>query len=244
MQGSAADTQTAVIYEVSGLISEWLTVEGLLKGLTPVRATEDKLKAKAAWMKSKVQPEPEHEPTEMSAPEAATEEDKRVEARAESRVRFCVGALLMLNISEATSICISSMFWVVLRLNASAPGARPLPKAQIAINTFIMVFGEVVITDGAIAWLSSTYKKYKVDVTKEWAWEKKKYPVFWFFVMVSAAFTPLVFIADAPLEFCITSETLDVRLEDWSLSTCPAFPLNISHVERLGVGEEFLHLLP
>ena len=62
--------------------------------------------------------------------------------------------------------------------------------------------------------------------------------------MVSAAATPLVFITDSPLEFCFTSEILDVRLEDWSLSTCPAFPLNISHVERLGVGEEFLHILP
>ena len=98
--------------------------------------------------------------------------------------------------------------------------------------------------DGAIALLNSTSEKYKVDVTKEWAWEKKKYPVFWFFIMLSSAFTPLVFITDAPLEFCFTGETLDVRLEDWSLSTCPVFPLNVSLVERDGVGEEFLDLLP
>ena len=63
-------------------------------------------------------------------------------------------------------------------------------------------------------------------------------------LFLSASFTPLVFLCDMPLEFCFTSDLrADPTGKDWSLSSCPAFPLAVAEVEVAGVGEEFWGLL-
>lgn len=69
------------------------------------------------------------------------------------RRKYCSSVMIMIGISEAASIVTSSSFWLITNINPGAPpGSSRLPQSQIVINLFIMLFGEVVLTDFLVAW--------------------------------------------------------------------------------------------
>ena len=77
--------------------------------------------------------------------------------------------MFMLTITEASGLLSSSIFWLLMSANPNEPGSPSIPARQTITNLFIMLFGEFVITDGAIAYASHKFRgRYIVDLAVEW----------------------------------------------------------------------------
>ena len=143
--------------------------------------------------------------------------------------------MIMITISEAAGLLASSAFWLLMDANPSEPGSPKIPVAQTLKTLAIMLVGELVVTDGIIAYVSNKFKKrYIVDLAAAWhdlVTNRKK--LIWAFVaIVSMVIIPVAI--NLPTNMCFTS--LADNEANFALTSCPAVPKNITEMSRVSLG--------
>ncbi|GMI55487.1 hypothetical protein TeGR_g625, partial [Tetraparma gracilis] len=213
MQGSATTFTESVILELTGTLCELATADTLLKGDTPVSSTVDMTMSIKRSL------------TTMSI------------GRAEERRDFCGSALIQLSICECSSIFVSTSMFLFLGINPGAPGSRTIPVGQTLVNLFVMLFGELILTDAIIAYTARHWKRYQNDPIKEWDALKKHKGLLRGFIATTACVGAASLLA-FPNNFCYTSwrgegePTGEDR--EWVLTQCPVPPENATDLILVG----------
>ena len=138
----------------------------------------------------------------------------------------------LLMLSEALSSLASSYFWLLMKSNPAAPGSAAIPVSQTLTNMGIMIFGELVVTDGIIGYASHKFQRYPVDLPLSWSDFKtsRRHRLKYFTVIMSMYASTVVITM--PTNMCYTSPAEDEL--NWALTSCPAFPKNITEMSRVG----------
>ncbi|GMH72124.1 hypothetical protein TrRE_jg12783 [Triparma retinervis] len=224
MQGSATTVTDSIMYEVAGTIAELFIADSLLKSRTPVQDM---------WMsftsivlrrggESKVAPEQQVVPMPSRNSLRGTEYNLR---------RFCETCMIVLTISEAAALIVSSTFWLVMNANPGEPGSEGIPIEQTLLNFGVMLFGELVLTDGIVAYASHKFKnRYCVNLAVAWraCAERRKYLLVGAMVMYWCF--SLVTVQNIPTHMCYTSPANDES--NFALTSCPK-PVNITEMTRV-----------
>ncbi|GMH64082.1 hypothetical protein TrST_g1142 [Triparma strigata] len=224
MQGSAGSVSESLIFEVAGTVSELVTADSLLQGITPWDATIGpclNLLNTYTCMRRKVQP------SGVEMARQTTAEDRR-----KWKIQFCETTMHLLMLSEALSLLASSYFWLLMKSNPAAPGSAAIPVSQTLTNMGIMIFGELVVTDGIIGYASHKFQRYPVDLPLSWSDFKtsRRHRLKYFTVIMSMYASTVVITM--PTNMCYTSPAEDEL--NWALTSCPAFPKNITEMSRVG----------
>jgi hypothetical protein len=160
---------------------------------------------------------------------------------ADLRREFCSSALIMLSIAECANIFVASSYYIFVPSNPGAPGSPKIQISQSLLNLLIMLVGELVITDGLIAYLARHFNRYCNDPADEWGNFKENRSILVGIILVIATVNSSTILQFAG-NFCSTS-WLEVGDDDrdFVLTSCPAAPRNVT--EMLRVGETFVELL-
>ena len=233
LQGSAETKTEAVLFEVSGTIAELFIADSLLKGKTPIRAKLEMfkkvfLKRDESYVKaSQVIPKKIEETTK----DFAEITGDPLEGTEFSLRRFCESCMIILTITEAMSLLVSSTFWLLMNANPGNPGSAAIPVSQTLFNFGVMAFGEFIVTDGAIAYVSNKFKKrYCVDLGVAWKefLDKRRSALMAGLVMCWCFCS--VPVLNFPTHMCYTSPTNDES--NFALTSCPK-PVNITEMTRV-----------
>jgi hypothetical protein len=217
MQSSAVDITEVLAFEAFSVVSELATLDGLLKGMTPVK-----------WVRNVVR--------NTLVIETANQLPTR---RDENRLAFCSDATIVLSVSEAASLVVSCVEVMLSRVNFGAPPGMPNKSSSLLmINLGVMLFGELVVTDGIAEWVARTFKsRYLIDPSLEWARMKARAQGFLLAIIICLTLWTTLSI---PTYFrntgCITAFV--GAEESWSVTSCPPKPTNIT--QMLVVGESYM----
>ena len=155
------------------------------------------------------------------------------------RRQYCADAIIILGVIEAFSIIVVGAFLLSVPINfAGVPGSEALSQKQLGINIVVQLFGELLVTDGIVAYLSAKWaKSYPVDISVYWHRRDR--------VVYGAALVLISVFPLSPLQgfagfTCFTSKDVGDGLgidKDYVLQICP-LPVNIT--DMASVGEKFL----
>lgn len=185
-------------------------------------------------------------PPNEADPSAASPETKRRLTRSlltglEKWERmFCETCMIVLTITEAAALITSSLFWLFMRANPSAgPGSPALPETQSLESMAIMLFGELVVTDGAVAYATNKFtNRYVVNLASAWTEfrEERKY-LLWYLVILMSFYSVTV-VLNLPTNMCFTSPITNEM--NWALTSCPGSQsqLNINEFARVSAPYE------
>jgi hypothetical protein len=115
------------------------------------------------------------------------------------------------------------------------PGSKSIPLSQSLFNLAVMLFGEVILTDGIVAYMARHSSRYHNDPALEWAEFKKRKRVA-IAIAVIAMMLSTAYSTQFLQKLCYTATGDDA----WNIATCPPPPQNITEMSR--VGESFLPL--
>ena len=136
--------------------------------------------------------------------------------------KFVTATISMLGIAEASSIFIATAFTKIQGVNFGPVGSPRVSDFLLLFNLAIMVFGEVVVTDGMVAYLSSIWKdRYTIDVSAEW--EKRDVFMYWCF-FPQIVFRPFNMMFGILSHMCFTSYVGEANFLDPVITTCPLVP--------------------
>jgi hypothetical protein len=228
MQGSATSLSQSLMFEFSGTISELLVADALLRGATPIRDNVEMMKSVTLNLFSKFNVAPSPQADDDSGAANAADD----EATNEQRRKFCSSALVILSIAEGTNMVSSTLYWMLNNSNPGAAGSNSIPLSQTMTNLAVMLFGELVVTDGIVAYLAHNFERYKNDPAEDWAEMKKKKKLL-AGCAVCIACASAVSASSITTSFCYTSWAGE-GVEDWVITSCPAFPKNITEMSRVG----------
>ncbi|GMI25223.1 hypothetical protein TeGR_g3086 [Tetraparma gracilis] len=168
-------------------------------------------------------------------PDETPEEREKAE-KAENRRIFCGAALMMHSISECTNIFAATGYYTLLSANPGAAGSPSIPFSQSMTNLAVMLVGELIVTDGIIAYIARHSKRYSNDPAHEWQeFRSKKYLVMG--IGLTCAAMGSACILQYPVNFCYTS-WLGGKGErgelDWVVTSCPEQPKNFTELSAVG----------
>jgi len=168
--------------------------------------------------KQKVAPEKIEEGGDDALPDS---DDK---SQDKARAKICVCVTLIISITEASSMFISTMYWGVLKASPGLAGSSPIPLKQNLANLAVMLIGELFVTGAVIAYVTRHSKRYLNDPAKEWATlrEKKRLLIA---IAVIMAVVLSVTSCQVPSRNCFLSVKGEKEI-DWVLTMCPAVPEN------------------
>ncbi|GMI24046.1 hypothetical protein TeGR_g12076 [Tetraparma gracilis] len=252
MQGSAITVTESIFYEITGTISEIFMADCLLRGETPAhdnvrfaKSVSSRILRAASSPSNKVKPQPSLEdntPADdntlkvvVEAREKLNRDAETKEALKQDRQHFCASALVIISIAEGTSIFVSCGFWMIMNAAPGDPGSKSIPLSQSLFNLAIMLFGEVILTDGIVAYMARHSSRYNNDPALEWAEFKKRKRVA-IAIAVIATMLSTAYSTTSLDPFCYTATSDD----SWNFATCPPPPQNITEMSK--VGESFLPL--
>ena len=133
------------------------------------------------------------------------------------------------------SIFISSSFSLFNKANPGAPGSAAIPASQVLVNLAIMLVDELFMTEAIIAYLGRHFNStYDFDPAADWDKFRKNRAIIFSTVAV-LALIPLTLMVTFPTKMCVTA--CKGAEEDWAMTSCPAYPTNITQMSR--VGESF-----
>mmetsp|Transcript_30093 Transcript_30093/g.59771 ORF Transcript_30093/g.59771 Transcript_30093/m.59771 type:complete len:477 (+) Transcript_30093:633-2063(+) len=223
MQGSAETVGESILYEIAGTLSELWMADQLLRSRTPIFHYTTMLRyyINAAFAKkTKVVPASSGRP--LTGMESL-------------RKSLCETAMIMITISEAAGLLASSAFWLVMDANPSEPGSPKIPVAQTLKTFAIMLIGELVVTDGIVAYVSNKFKKrYIVDLAAAWhdhVTNRKKLLLAFVAIISMASISTIISL---PINMCYTSLADDEA--NFALTSCPDVPKNITEMSRVSLG--------
>jgi len=136
--------------------------------------------------------------------DGATEEDEKRSEGEEFRQHFCASALVITSSAEGTGILVSCAFWILVNASPGEPGTKMIPLRQSLLNIEIMLVGDLIVTDGTIAYMGWPSNMYNNDPAKEWSvYKKRKVLVVGVALIVSTGSAAAV--ATYASQFCYTS---------------------------------------
>jgi len=247
MQGSATNLAESVIYELSGTLSEVFTADILLRGETPTSDIRKNTRMLSSFVRngfsfsgSKVQPSQKEPPTPPTEDEdddedavAPVEVEPQVDSYVKARKKFCGVALIHLSLSECTSILASATFWLVGNANPAAPGSNAIPADQTLRNLAIMLAGELVLTDGLIAYIGRHSTRYKLDPVRDWKDFKASKAIFLGSLACITLNISSQIVSVSANNMCLTSWLGEEEM-DWVMTSCPPIPRDIHDMVRVG----------
>ena len=224
MQGSAETVGESILYEIAGTLSELWMADQLLRSRTPIFHYTTMLRyyINAAFAKK----------TNKVVPASSGKPLTGIESLRKS---LCETAMIMMTISEAAGLLASSAFWLVMDANPSSPGSPKIPVAQTLKTLAVMLIGELMVTDGIVAYVSNKFKKrYIVDLAAAWHDHvtNRKALLLAFVAMVSMA--SVTSVINLPTNMCYTSMAYDEP--NVALTSCPSIPKNITEMSRVSLG--------
>ena len=229
MQGSAETIVQSVIYEVAGTIAELFLADSFLKSRTPIA---DSMRTVKLFFK-RGNPSLEKVTPANNPPIMKRRLTRSLLTGLEKWERvFCETCMLMLTITEATGLLTSSFFWLLMKANPNEAGSPAIPDAQTMTSLGIMLFGEIIVTDGAIAYASNKFQgRYVVNLASAWTeLTEDGANIIWFLVALVSLMSAFV-ILNLPTNMCFTSLVLDE--ENWTLTACPGVPMDIGEMTRV-----------
>ncbi|GMH62375.1 hypothetical protein TrRE_jg9727 [Triparma retinervis] len=140
--------------------------------------------------------------------------------------------MIMSTITEASGLIIGSLFWIGCNANPSNAGAGGPQVSQALINLCIMLFGELVLSDTIIAYLSHKFEsRYVISIAHEWEGfrETQRRAIVGLVLIVTIISSSMILII--PPNLCLTS--LMSAEEDWALTACPDITRNITNLLRV-----------
>ncbi|GMH61660.1 hypothetical protein TrLO_g9927 [Triparma laevis f. longispina] len=140
MQGIADSVTQSLYFEFAGTAAELMLADAFLRGVTPIADTIQNMKAPFSKKANKV------------SPEKAREDDSVSLQRS-----FCETAMISLVICEPAALLISTSYWILMNSSAGEPGSPGIPVTQTLFNLAIMLFGELVVTDRILAYVSNRF---------------------------------------------------------------------------------------
>jgi hypothetical protein len=154
--------------------------------------------------------------------------------RDQNRAFFCSDLIIMLAVAEAAALVATTAEILGARTNFGAePGTPQKSYMLTGANFAIMLFGELVVTDGVVGWLAKTFKKrYVIDPAMEWQRMKTRSTGF---LAATALVMSIGFCQILPYlknSGCITAHA--GAEEDWSKTSCPPVPEDITDMLRVG----------
>ena len=135
-------------------------------------------------------------------------------------------------VTEASGLIIGSLFWVVCKANSSKAGSGSIDVSRAMRNLVIMLFGELVISDTVVAYLSYKFaSRYVISIAHEWEGFKatQRRALSGLIVLVSLM-SIKVFIS-IPQMLCLTSLMPDE--ENWALTQCPPIDDELRNMTNL-----------
>ena len=153
------------------------------------------------------------------------------EDRQKWKIQFCETTMHLLLLSEALALLVSSYFWLLMKSNPAEPGSPAIPVSQTLTNMGIMIFGELVVTDGIIGYASHKFERYHVDLPLSWNdFKTSRCRRLLYFMIIMSMYASCV-VLNLPINMCYTSPADDEL--NWALTSCPAFPKNITEMSRV-----------
>ena len=238
MQGSASSVGESLIFEVAGTVSELVTADSLLQGMTPWEDMFGLLKSIVRKRPGVNAVQPEGVKATPSTPPTPVQNRVRVkrslstkEDRRKWKLQFCETTMHLLLLSELLALLVSSYFWLIMRANPGDPGSPAIPNSQTLANMGVMIFGEFVVTDGIIGYSSHKFKRYTVDLPLSWSdFKTSKSARLWYFTIIMGMYASCI-VLNLPTNMCYTSPA-DNEL-NWALTSCPAIPKDITEMSRV-----------
>jgi len=231
MTDSAETFTEACLYELSNTGAELISTHDFLRGVTPCRDYLESFKSIYRWCKG----------GENATAEETPESIERKSVIREMRNKFCADAVVVGGLIEASSILtVGAMLLSIPRNMAGEAGSEAVPQIQLVINILVQLFGELIVTDGLIAYASMTFTStYTIDITQYWI--KRDHSVY-LAVFAYIAFSQYYFCEALGQFSCFTSVLDDEGggegSDDWVVQICPLPPLDITDMQQ--VGEKFL----
>jgi hypothetical protein len=226
MQGSSETVEESLLFEVAGTVAELLLADALLKSRTPI---SDVLQGLKYIFPSKQQSD-KVSPDDAQIPKRLTRRSLR---GVNSWQRFfCETVMISITITEAAALLISSLFWLLMDSNPNEPGSPKIPISQTIFNLAVMLFGELVVTDGIVAYVSNKFEdRYVVDIASAWIdLRTNKRALVRCLVFIMALYSSNIILI-LPRSLCYTSPLQDEA--NWALTSCPASPTNITEMVRV-----------
>ena len=215
-----------MLLEISGTLAELYAADSLLQGKTKI----DKLLCCVSKADNKVHSQGSIEnngmktkTTKRTTFDRPIESDaSAVDRRAHQKTVVCATVMISNTITEASGLIVGSLFWICCNANPKTAGGGGIPLSQAIINFVIMLFGELVLSDSVVAYMSHKFKeRYVIDIAHEWAGfrETQKSAILGLIAIVSLISSAV--IMQIPEQFCLTS--IMPNEEDWTLTLCPSF---------------------
>ena len=255
MQGSAETMSQSIFYEVAGTLAELAIADAFLKSRTPLdetmcilksilgknskkkvvpALTRGSLKGVDSWQRRWGFATRNGHVTSMSMPIflCVRSSTNPFLAPRFAHHSFCETAMIMITIGEAAGLLASSFFWLLMGANPSEPGSPKIPITQTLKTLAIMLIGELVVTDGIIAYVSNKFqKRFIVDLAAAWHdLRTNRKRLIWAFVAV-ISLTTLPVVVNLPTNMCYTSPAADEA--NWALTSCPDAPKNVTEMTRV-----------
>ena len=151
IQESASTVGESVQFEVSGTLWELFLADQLLRGRTPVKDNVEFSKGVLRTLSGKVAPA-----------EQVTEGEKEEDILEELRRLFCTSALVVMSFTEANSIVVTSLYYILMNVSTGSPGSGAIPLWPNLANLCIMLIGELVVIDGVIAYCARNFSRFTI----------------------------------------------------------------------------------
>ncbi|GMH99402.1 hypothetical protein TrLO_g138 [Triparma laevis f. longispina] len=153
LQAAASSESQAVLFEIAATLSELCMFHGLLRGETPTNdmvTTTRRLWAR--WSNhGKTVTRVGDEENAVAAPVEVLPVD--------TPQIFCSDAIILLSVSEASTLVSGTAASFFLRRNISGgPGSGPVSLYLAVVNFVIQLLGEVVAADGIVGMLARRNK--------------------------------------------------------------------------------------
>ena len=236
----AAETVgSSIVFELCGTFAEVYTADVLLQGKTNL----DEFLTSMSWCLglcgsastkagNKVHSETP-EPAETTEKDegrrvrrstyratSLTSQTSSIKRKAHQRAVFCGTAMIINTITEASGLVVASLFWIGCNANPSQADGDSIEVSQAMINLAIMLFGELVISDSAVAYISHKFEsRYIISIAHEWEGlrDTQRRAVKGIVVIVCLISSGV--IMQIPNTLCLTSDM--PAEEDWALTQCP-----------------------
>lgn len=261
MQTSANTVWEAVLFDFAGTAMELFTIDGFLRGKTPVQEAKELLwgwnkslsrglscllgggsKGTEEGKRNKV--EPEGEKKEKVTPNQNSKQESVSEWKiADTKRVFCAQAIITHSMLEIMSLVVCSVLALSLRLNSGdKPGDKKLGTALVLTNLVIMLVGEVVVSDGLVQLMARMLKKrYVIDPGQEWNNIKTRGRSF-LVIMGCIATAQTIHLMMGQVMGCTGCITAieEEHWAHWAVTQCPPPPEDCEEMFRISPDHEHL----
>ena len=249
MQSSAENIGASLMLELCGTVSEVYTADVLLQGKTNLDDYILSIKwglglcGIASKAESKVHAQEATDDGDSNGSVARgirrttfdlreLAADSKKKKKAHQRSVCCATFVIVNTITEASGLVVASLFWIGCNANPSTAGGGSIDMSQALTNFVIMLFGELVLSDSAVAYISHKFaSRYMISIAHEWEGfrETQRSAILGLIIIVSLISSSL--ILSIPNKLCLTSDMS--AEEDWALTACPVLNRKLRNVTNL-----------